>query len=163
MLFRSYIGVVWTGYETPSTMHVNGNPAAKIWKQVMEEIHKDLPYKDFITPMHIEIPGPKLPDIPEEITESPNPENIYPEENFPAGFEEFERPDIIIINPNIPEQPIEPKPEEEIQTPIVIQPEPVPDKIPEPVPEPVPKPVPEPEPNIQPGQIIDPWTLLPVQ
>lgn len=158
-----YIGVVWTGYETPSTMHVNGNPAAKIWKQVMEEIHKDLPYKDFITPMHIEIPGPKLPDIPEEITESPNPENIYPEENFPAGFEEFERPDIIIINPNIPEQPIEPKPEEEIQTPIVIQPEPVPDKIPEPVPEPVPKPVPEPEPNIQPGQIIDPWTLLPVQ
>lgn len=45
-----YTAVVWTGFDTPSTMYVSGNPSAQLWKKVMKLVHQDLKYKDFTTP-----------------------------------------------------------------------------------------------------------------
>ena len=45
-----YVAAVWTGYDMPEYMNFSGNPAAQIWKLVMEPIHKDLPTKSFQTP-----------------------------------------------------------------------------------------------------------------
>lgn len=42
-----YTCAVWTGYDTPETMYFSGNPAVKIWHDVMELVHEDLPYKQF--------------------------------------------------------------------------------------------------------------------
>lgn len=45
-----YVAVVWTGFDTPATMHVSGNPSAQLWKKVMKLVHQDLKHKDFTTP-----------------------------------------------------------------------------------------------------------------
>ena len=45
-----YVAAVWTGYDMPEYMNFSGNPAAQIWKLVMEPIHKDLPTKSFPAP-----------------------------------------------------------------------------------------------------------------
>lgn len=42
-----YTCAVWTGYDTPEKMRFSGNPAAQIWQKIMEDIHKDLKYKEF--------------------------------------------------------------------------------------------------------------------
>ncbi len=42
-----YTCAVWTGYDTPERMRFYGNPATQIWQDIMEDIHKDLKYKDF--------------------------------------------------------------------------------------------------------------------
>ncbi len=42
-----YTCAVWTGYDIPEVMQFSGNPATQIWQKVMEDIHKDLPHKDF--------------------------------------------------------------------------------------------------------------------
>ncbi|MGM9551334.1 MAG: transglycosylase domain-containing protein [Clostridia bacterium] len=45
-----YVGAVWYGYDTPKSLRgISGNPSAKVWKGVMEQIHSNLPYKDFNT------------------------------------------------------------------------------------------------------------------
>ena len=45
-----YVAAVWTGYDMPEYMNFSGNPAAQIWKLVMDPIHKELPTKSFPTP-----------------------------------------------------------------------------------------------------------------
>ena len=42
-----YVAAVWTGYENPETISYRGNPAITMWKKVMEQVHADLPNKDF--------------------------------------------------------------------------------------------------------------------
>ena len=43
-----YSAAVWTGYRLNAKIsYSGGNPAITMWKKVMEEIHKDLEYKDF--------------------------------------------------------------------------------------------------------------------
>ena len=43
-----YVAAVWYGYDLNKTVsNVSGNPAGKIFKKVLDEIHKDLPEKDF--------------------------------------------------------------------------------------------------------------------
>lgn len=43
-----YIAAVWYGYDLNKTVsNVSGNPSGKIFKKVMDEIHKDLPDKEF--------------------------------------------------------------------------------------------------------------------
>lgn len=43
-----YVGAVWFGYDTPSSLRgISGNPSAKVWKGVMEQIHSQLAYRDF--------------------------------------------------------------------------------------------------------------------
>lgn len=45
-----YHASVWVGYDEPKAISVSGNPAAKLWKAVMEKVHKDLENKPFTKP-----------------------------------------------------------------------------------------------------------------
>ncbi len=45
-----YVGAVWFGYDTPKYIDVSTNPGTKVWKAVMEKIHKDLPDAKFERP-----------------------------------------------------------------------------------------------------------------
>jgi len=45
-----YCAAVWTGYDTPAHMYVSGNPAAQIWKKVMQPLHEGLTVKQFKKP-----------------------------------------------------------------------------------------------------------------
>ena len=42
-----YTAAVWTGYENPEKISYSGNPAITMWKKVMQQVHADLPNKDF--------------------------------------------------------------------------------------------------------------------
>lgn len=42
-----YVAAVWTGYDTPEKISYSGNPAITMWKKVMQQVHADLPNKDF--------------------------------------------------------------------------------------------------------------------
>lgn len=63
-----YVAAVWTGYDTPARMYVSGNPAAKIWRQLMIPIHEGLEYRDFKPPT---LGGPT--NIFGNLQESPSP------------------------------------------------------------------------------------------
>ena len=45
-----YVAAVWTGFDIPDRIGVNGNPAARLWKSVMSPIHASLPWKEFTYP-----------------------------------------------------------------------------------------------------------------
>lgn len=45
-----YCGVVWFGYDVPQKIVVSGNPALKLWKAVMDKVHKGLDPKTFDKP-----------------------------------------------------------------------------------------------------------------
>ena len=45
-----YTAVCWYGYQTNATVKYSGNPAGKIWDEVMTAIHKDLPNAEFEKP-----------------------------------------------------------------------------------------------------------------
>ena len=45
-----YTCAVWTGYDTPERINVNGNPASQIFKKIMLPIHEGLPWRDFAWP-----------------------------------------------------------------------------------------------------------------
>lgn len=45
-----YTGVCWYGYETNATVSYSGNPAGKIWDEVMTKIHENLPNAEFVKP-----------------------------------------------------------------------------------------------------------------
>ena len=45
-----YTAAVWTGYKNPERIYTSGNPAAKLWKMVMSQVHEGLEDKDFVQP-----------------------------------------------------------------------------------------------------------------
>ena len=45
-----YVAAVWTGYEQPEKISYSGNPAITMWKKVMQQVHANLPNKDFKEP-----------------------------------------------------------------------------------------------------------------
>lgn len=45
-----YVGSVWVGYDVQKELSTKGNPSAKLWKAVMEEVHKDLAPAKFEKP-----------------------------------------------------------------------------------------------------------------
>ena len=45
-----YVAAVWTGYDIPETINVWGNPAARIWHDVMYPVHVGLEYRSFTWP-----------------------------------------------------------------------------------------------------------------
>ena len=45
-----YVAVVWTGFDIPEVINGSGNPAAKIWKNVMSKVHNGLNWKEFNYP-----------------------------------------------------------------------------------------------------------------
>jgi len=55
-----YVCAVWTGYDIPEYISVKGgNPAAQIFKRIMEQIHADeeiTPYREFNVPRYTDLP-----------------------------------------------------------------------------------------------------------
>ena len=45
-----YTAAVWVGYETPARVQAPGNPAAQMWKKVMQPVHEGLENRDFSQP-----------------------------------------------------------------------------------------------------------------
>lgn len=45
-----YVAVVWTGFDTPATMQVSGNPSAQTWHNVMSLVSTGQEYKEFPKP-----------------------------------------------------------------------------------------------------------------
>ena len=45
-----YVAAVWTGYNNPATMYFSGNPAAQLWRRVMQQVHSGLENKSFPAP-----------------------------------------------------------------------------------------------------------------
>jgi penicillin-binding protein 1A len=45
-----YVGSVWYGYDTPAYINCATNPGTKVWKAVMDQIHKGLPAAKFERP-----------------------------------------------------------------------------------------------------------------
>ena len=77
-----YLAAVWTGYDTPEAMYFSGNPAAAIWKKIMEPLHENLEIIPFPTPaygMPTNVFGDVRPSEPPEETEEPE-ETEKPEE-----------------------------------------------------------------------------------
>ncbi|MBQ4527994.1 MAG: PBP1A family penicillin-binding protein [Clostridia bacterium] len=50
----SYCSAVWFGYDTPQAIGTGTNPSVKIWRDIMTEIHQDMPAKKFSVPDGIE-------------------------------------------------------------------------------------------------------------
>ncbi len=42
-----YVGAVWFGYDEPAPLNFSGNPAARVWNNVMVKIHENLEDKPF--------------------------------------------------------------------------------------------------------------------
>ena len=66
---RYYVAAVWTGYKMNYQMYYGVNPAAVIWKTVMQRVHAGLPYASFPTPYI----GYDTELFGEEPTETPEP------------------------------------------------------------------------------------------
>ena len=45
-----YCAVVWTGFDIPERINSNGNPAARVWRQIMSKVHSGLSWTDFTYP-----------------------------------------------------------------------------------------------------------------
>lgn len=45
-----YVAAVWTGYDIPGRVNTGGNPAAQLFKKVMQPVHEGLAYKSFTYP-----------------------------------------------------------------------------------------------------------------
>jgi penicillin-binding protein 1A len=45
-----YVAAVWTGYDHQEKINVSGNPAAQLWKKVMQPLHDGLAWKSFTYP-----------------------------------------------------------------------------------------------------------------
>lgn len=68
-----YVAAVWTGYDTNESMYFYGNPAAQIWKRVMEPVHNGLDYVSFDYPSYIGSDTQLFGDLTEALYEQLNP------------------------------------------------------------------------------------------
>ena len=60
-----YVAVVWTGFDIPERINSNGNPAARVWRQIMSKVHSGLGWADFTYPYlgpdtHVFIEAPAI-------------------------------------------------------------------------------------------------------
>ena len=103
-----YVGVVWTGYDTPAGQINWSNPAIPVWRSIMQQVHEGLEYRAFTDPTSIggdtmifgdltkpsPTPSPSPSPTPDpdgepaetEPAETGEPEDIEPTE--PVGGEE---------------------------------------------------------------------------
>ena len=45
-----YVAAVWTGFDMPDRVYASGNPAARIWRSIMQPVHDGLEYRSFTYP-----------------------------------------------------------------------------------------------------------------
>lgn len=68
-----YVGVVWTGFDQPEKISIYGNPAAQVWRRVMQQVHAGLEYKSFPQADWIGGDTQIFGDLTEEKEEQDNP------------------------------------------------------------------------------------------
>lgn len=118
-----YLAAVWTGYDMPEPMYFRGNPAAQIWKGIMQKAHEGKPYVDFPTPTaesSINIFGDLSEKLAEQEKAKESPE-VSEEPDVSGSPDVSESPDVSagvsdapITTPDggdetaEPEQPVEP-------------------------------------------------------
>lgn len=111
-----YVGVVWTGFDQPEQMYVYGNPAAQVWRRVMQQVHAGLEYKSFPAADWIGGDTQIFGDLTEAKEEQDNPSPSPSEE--PAASESpdaavSESPSVstapvVTDSPVVTEPPVEP-------------------------------------------------------
>ena len=101
-----YVAAVWTGYDTPARMYVTGNPAAQIWKKIMQPLHEGLEKKAFKTPT---LSGPT--NIFGELSETPSPSPSAEDSGSPSGSgNSATSTDIPTPSAPVPSMPVTPSP-----------------------------------------------------
>lgn len=45
-----YVAAVWTGFDQPARIGVSGNPAAQLFRKIMQPIHEGLDWRNFTSP-----------------------------------------------------------------------------------------------------------------
>ena len=45
-----YVAAIWTGFDTPARISVSGNPAAQLFRKIMQPIHEGLDWRNFTQP-----------------------------------------------------------------------------------------------------------------
>lgn len=94
-----YVCAVWTGYDTPERIYVNGNPSAKTWKKIMQPVHEGLEMKYFKSPT-LGTPTNIFGDL--EATPSPSPSEDVSEEPTDSGNDSPTPTNPITPNPSAP-------------------------------------------------------------
>ena len=112
-----YVGVVWTGFDQPEQMYVYGNPAAQVWRRVMQQAHAGLEDKSFPAADWIGGDTQIFGDLTEAKEEQDNPSPSPSEE--PAASESpdaavSESPSVstapvVTASPVATEPPVEPE------------------------------------------------------
>ena len=112
-----YVGVVWTGYDTPEYISISGNPAARVWRSVMQQVHAGLEYKSFPSADWIggdtQIFGDLTDAKEEQDNPKPSPTPTPEPTQTPAETESpvTTQPPVTTEPPTEPVEPVEP-PEE---------------------------------------------------
>ena len=93
-----YTAAIWTGYDTPERIYVNGNPAAQIFKKIMQPIHENLPWRDFPWP-YLGGDNGMFGDLQVESEEEQeeNQEEDYDWENEPQNPDEEDQGEVVIV------------------------------------------------------------------
>ena len=102
-----YVAAVWTGYDIPARVNTGGNPAAQLFRKVMQPAHEGLAYKSFVYPYigeNTEIFGitdadviGDIKDIDELFPESETVINMNPATEFiPSGNGSYPSGNIVI-------------------------------------------------------------------
>ncbi|MDR2569771.1 MAG: transglycosylase domain-containing protein, partial [Oscillospiraceae bacterium] len=169
-----YLAAVWTGFDIPVRMDSSGNPAAQIFKMLMEPIHENLETRSFNRPSDVTL----LPVVSEwdVMTYSVVGIDIYGNVLYDRVFDSTIGAEVTEYAPNIPDwevigqsfgsilvsadpnrnvirfiyAPAEEEPEPDPT------PEPSPDPTPTPTPSPTPNPTPSPSPSPTPSPPPDP-------
>ena len=112
-----YVCAIWTGFDNPAPMYYSGNPAAQIWRRLMNDLSAGLPVVQFADPANrgydtgifgnLEVtptptavptatPSP-TPTATPEPTEPPEPVPGIPDDTEPAI--PYETPEITVVIP----------------------------------------------------------------
>ena len=107
-----YVGVVWTGFDQPEQINIYGNPAAQVWRRVMQQVHAGLEYKSFPAADWIGGDTQIFGDLTEEKEQQDNPTpspspSEEPEVEESPEVQVTDSP-VVTDSPELPEQPAEP-------------------------------------------------------
>ena len=107
-----YVGVVWTGFDQPEQINIYGNPAAQVWRRVMQQVHAGLEYKSFPAADWIGGDTQIFGDLTEEKEQQDNPTpspspSEEPEVKESPEVQVTDSP-VVTDSPELPEQPAEP-------------------------------------------------------
>ena len=127
-----YVAGVWTGFDDGERMYYGGNPAARIWANIMRQIHADLPVKSFPSGTY-QAPTGIFGSAEDDVSPSPSPSetptpSLAPDASAtppPIIVNPVEPPPTQAPTPTPPVQVVTPAPSTPVpQTPVPNTPEP---------------------------------------